>query len=262
MIYPIIRLYTKGIVRINLGNSSFNMMHNSNSEYWNVKMAPQHEPEFLREFIQAVTKTTSPMVIYDIGANVGFYSLVAASLSKSLGKKISIFAFEPDPTIFDTLRANIDLNNFNDITPFLLAVGYTPMENQNTFAVLAGKGGNTFICSDSESRDGDKRRVAPLVSLDVMFDQGKIPPPDLIKMDIEGYEFEALKGMKNFLTINNVQVFIEIHAEYLKKFGASVSMLDGFMQNLRYKRIQLHEKGLGESYGHKQAHVIYKSREK
>jgi FkbM family methyltransferase len=261
MIYPIIRHHTKGIVKLSLKNASFYMIHNNNSEYWNVKMAPQHEPEFLREFIQVITQTTSPMVIYDIGANMGFYSLVAASLSKSLDREVSIFAFEPEPTIFDTLYDNIALNDFDNITPLLLAVGYTSVENQNRLAVLTGKGGSTFIYNDSESRQGDKTRVAPLVSLDVMFDQGEIPPPDLIKMDIEGYEFEALKGMKNLLSISNVQVFVEIHAEYLKNFGASFSMLDAFMDSLHYQRIQLYEKGLGESYGHKQEHVIYKSRE-
>ncbi len=251
--YPLIRFYSRGKLSITVDGTAFQMWHKNNSEYWNLRMAPQYEPEFLREFMQAIQKTPEPVVLYDIGANVGFYSCVAAAYSRAIKKESSIVAFEPDAMNFRDLRENLTLNTFDNVMPLQFAVG--DGEENGGVVTLSGEGATTHLSTAEVSDNVSENRVAPIVSVDTLVKRKKIPLPNVIKMDIEGYEYKALQGMKYILSISSPLILLEVHPDYLVRFGASISALEELMKHLGYECIQLHKRGSGESFGHQQEHV-------
>jgi FkbM family methyltransferase len=119
---------------------------------------------------------------YDIGANVGFYSLLASFLVAP-GK---VFAFEPLPTNVSFLRRHLALNAIRNVEVLEMALsdetGTAKFQAEQTRAMgrLDARGN---LC-------------VKMSSLDAILQSGEISPPDCIKMDIEGAEFRALIGAK------------------------------------------------------------------
>jgi FkbM family methyltransferase len=120
-------------------------------------------------------------VFWDIGANVGFYSLLASKLVGS-GK---VFAFEPVPRNLEYLRKHIVLNRVTNVEVLPLAVsdknGSANFHVEQTFSMghLSREGGGIEVST---------------ATLDSLLDEGKVLPPDCVKMDIEGAELLALRG--------------------------------------------------------------------
>jgi FkbM family methyltransferase len=137
------------------------------------------------------------MVIYDIGANAGYYSLLFSRLVGPTGK---VFAFEPLPGNLEFLRRHIEINRLSNVTVIPAAVsaedgvGHFQVRAHNSMGAL------------SDSKDDLQVQTR---SLDQFLKDH--PRPDLIKMDIEGGESDALRGSRNLLQINKTTWFIAIH---------------------------------------------------
>jgi FkbM family methyltransferase len=119
-------------------------------------------------------------VFLDIGANVGFYSLLASKLVGS-GK---VFAFEPAPRNVSYLRKHLALNRVTNVEVLAIAVsdrnGISSFETEET----------GFMCHLSS----EGKITVPTATLDSLVEEGKVLPPDYVKMDIEGAELLALRG--------------------------------------------------------------------
>jgi len=130
-------------------------------------------------------------VALDIGAFIGYYSLIFARLVGNDGK---VFAFELNPTPFSTLKKNIEINNYQNV-------------------ILENKGVSN---TDKNLKSGEH-----LVRLDTYF-KNRDPKVDFIKMDIEGAEMRALEGMTSLIENNdNIRIMTEFHPTELKKFGTN-----------------------------------------
>jgi len=139
-------------------------------------------------------------VALDIGAFIGYYSLIFARLVGNDGK---VFAFELNPTPFSILKKNIEINNYQNV-------------------ILENKGVSN---TDKNLKSGEQ-----LVSLNTYF-KNKDPKVDFIKMDIEGAEMQALEGMTSLIENNdNIRIMTEFHPTELKKFGTKPSL---FLKKLR-----------------------------
>jgi FkbM family methyltransferase len=119
-------------------------------------------------------------VFYDVGANVGFYSLLASQLVNG-GK---VFAFEPCPKNLAYLKQHLVLNRVTNTEVLPLAVS----DNNGTACFdVEGTGSMGHLSSEGSI-------AVQTATLDSLVEQGKILPPDYIKMDIEGGELAALRG--------------------------------------------------------------------
>jgi FkbM family methyltransferase len=148
----------------------------------------------------------SGMVFYDLGANIGLFTLLAARLVGSRGK---VFSFEPDAQTAARLRRNIEHNGFENVT--VVEAG-----------VWSSSGTLNFVMGDPSSPDrGLGRFVAgengaagtPMrcVSLDDFMESA--PPPDVIKCDVEGAEAEVFGGAEKFFRTSRPLIVCEIHSE-------------------------------------------------
>ena len=160
-------------------------------------------------------------VVLDLGANIGYYTLVFAKLVGEDGK---VFAFEPDPDNFAMLKKNVELNGYKNIFLIQKAVS-----NKNGKARL-------YLCEENKAdhricnlNDGRKSIEIESVRLDDFFKKydGKIA---FIKMDIQGAEGEALQGMQNLLKKNeNVKIVAEFWPVGLKGFGVEPESFLGML---------------------------------
>ncbi|MGC2526754.1 MAG: FkbM family methyltransferase [Candidatus Acidiferrum sp.] len=136
-------------------------------------------------------------VFYDIGANVGFYSLLASNLIDP-GK---VFAFEPLPVNISYLRRHLELNRRRNVE--VLEIAISDLEGEACFEEEA---------TGSMGRLADQGKLCVRTStLDALLQAQKIPPPDYIKMDIEGEELRALLGAADCFRKYKPNLYLATH---------------------------------------------------
>jgi len=142
-------------------------------------------------------------IFFDIGANVGFYSLLAAEIVGPLGK---VFSFEPFPENFKYLKKHIEINKYKNIFPYQIAVS-----DKNGIAFFGG------VINRSQGRLVESGELkVETIKLDDWIDNEKLPIPNVLKIDVEGAEFLVLKGLENILKKFHPKIFLSIHNEKVK----------------------------------------------
>ncbi len=179
------------------------------------------EPEMTRLFKELAKEGS---VIVDIGANIGYYTLLSAKIVGSSG---TVYAFEPDPINYKILTSNIQLNNFTNIITEQKAVS-DKIGTLNLHLDSKDMGAHTIY----ETKKRSKTVAVESVTLDKYF-EGNGQPIDIIKMDIEGAEMAALIGMENILKKNkDLKLFIEFFLPWIRRAGVSpehfASLLFGY----------------------------------
>jgi FkbM family methyltransferase len=127
---------------------------------------------------------------FDIGANVGFFTLLGAKLVSSSGK---VFAFEPVPQNAEAIRRNVGLNGFSNVTVMEKAV--SRRSGTGDLVLSRHPGGATLTTGDIAPPDMIGIKSVAIVSIDDLISIGEIPPPHVVKIDVEGAEVEVLEGM-------------------------------------------------------------------
>jgi len=146
-------------------------------------------------------------VAYDVGANIGYVSLL---LAQKLGTAGKIFAFEALPDNLERLRAHVEMNNLGSrVSVISGAVAAT----SEPVRFLIGPSGAMGKAEGSAGRsDGHRESIkVPGVSLDDFVYRNGNPPPQVIKMDIEGGEVLALQGMPRLLSEVRPLILLELH---------------------------------------------------
>jgi FkbM family methyltransferase len=176
-------------------------------------------------------------IFVDIGANVGLYSLVASRL---VGKSGKVIAFEPASKSFLRLLKNISLNGITNIIPERLAVIDKSTRADLYISGSQNMGMSSIYHHDSETGISEKVEA---ISLDDYIEKKGISRISLIKIDIEGSEFLALKGMQKVLTIIRPKILVELKEETLKNSGYTEKDVISFLEKAGYSRFIIEEKG-------------------
>ncbi|MGH9746305.1 MAG: FkbM family methyltransferase [Candidatus Acidiferrales bacterium] len=146
------------------------------------------------------------MVFYDLGANVGLFSILAARLVGPAGKVVS---FEPDPETAARLRRNLARNGFHNATVIQAGV-WSSSGKQNFMAADASSPDHGVGRFEAES-GGAAGTDVECVALDDFVASG--PAPDAIKCDVEGAEVEVLRGAAGLLQSRHPWIVCELHSE-------------------------------------------------
>jgi FkbM family methyltransferase len=155
----------------------------------------RREREEMQVMMQLIQATS---VVYDVGANYGMHTLLMAKLANTSGH---VYAFEPVHELASEVAANLSLNNFRNATVVRKAVSKSV--------------GKAFFDATPGTAVGhlatDGNLEVETTSLDAfVFDQGN-RAPDLIKIDIEGAESQALEGAMRLLQEHRPALLIELH---------------------------------------------------
>lgn len=173
-------------------------------------------------------------VFYDVGANVGFFTILAARL---VGPAGHVYAFEPLPDNVAVLRHNIALNAFANVTLIEAAVAARP--GQGELMVAHYSGGSALATLGTPPPDMKERLPVTLVSLDDLRASGTIAQAKLVKVDVEGAELAVLQGMTEMFRAHRPVIIYEIDdadaaafqqksracAEFLREHGYQVTAL-------------------------------------
>ena len=163
-------------------------------------------------------------VVADIGANIGYFTLLSA---KIVGKNGKVYSFEPEPRNFGFLKKNIELNDYTWVTANQKAVAEEP-GTVKLYLCPYDTGHHTINqyggikAYKPEFIDNKKDFVeVEKVALDAFF-EGVKQPIDVIKMDVEGAELLALSGMYRIIRESeDLKMFVEFFPLLIKEMGDS-----------------------------------------
>lgn len=152
-----------------------------------------HEPA-TTDFLKNALKFDDGDVVFDIGANIGWFSLIIDRLCG--GNSVDIYSFEPDPTNFALLRENISRNSATHIRAQQLAVAHVADTLQLHLYGKSNLGRHSLL----NIHEGETVDVKTVI-LDRFWDAQKLAArtPRFIKIDIEGFELMALRGASDVL---------------------------------------------------------------
>lgn len=196
----------------------------------------QHNIYFLGEYSASELKLLDKFlqqgaVFIDVGANIGLFTLHASRLVGNTGRVIS---FEPFSTNFTSLTNHIRINELVNVRAEKLALGskndfvnlyYNPDE-QNLGMVSTHQ---TEHCIIEQTN---------IVSLDTYIKDNPVSRIDLIKIDVEGHEYEALIGMQNMLIKHRPTIIIEIleDNESLAAKNGNSKKINSYLEDLGYNK--------------------------
>ena len=166
----------------------------------------EREP-FLTNLIQDNVKERD--VVVDIGANIGYYALQEARL---VDKEGIVYAIEPVFSNATTLSANRFLNDFGNIEITQCAIS----DHKGESWIYTGNMSNTASMNKNPARTYSKGFKVETMTLDTFLEGKKLP--DIIRMDVEGYEYEVILGMNKLLDSRQpLMIFMEMHLNFLDR---------------------------------------------
>lgn len=168
-------------------------------------------------------------VFWDIGANIGYFSLAAAA---ALNHRGQVIALEPGRNASARLRENVALNPFTNIKIYQLAASDTAGEARLYLAPDLADSSASLFAPGPDQAGYETCRTVPLDQL--LRDEG-LPGPQLLKMDVEGAELAALKGAAGLLADSSPLLLIEMEEKNLEAAGASKAAIQQWLSGFGYR---------------------------
>ena len=162
-----------------------------------------HEP-LVQEWLCTYVKPG--WVVYDVGAHIGFFTLL---LSRLVGEGGKVFAFEPDPANAKRLRETVTLNRAMNVRIVPQAVS----GNEGTVHFQADHETMSHIVTVTHGGETQGAGIIEVraTTLDAFVTGNHNPPPQLIKLDVEGHEDAVLAGSLRILKMHRPLILCEIH---------------------------------------------------
>jgi len=160
--------------------------------------------------------------VYDIGADHGYYSLLAATAIGTLGR---VHAFEPHPTNFEAVSKNCERNGFGDIV--------TPHN-----ALITDIAGEIEYLTDNNPRQTAEKGAFSIETESIDNFSTDNPIPDVIKIDVQGGECRVLRGAKDIISSVRPTLFVEIHnRKEVEQIGGSWEEIYSLLAEYELTRI-------------------------
>ncbi len=241
--------YPRGRIVV-LGRHRFRVACYRLDDHRAVKRFPSYEGAFVHEFLEAMLHAR---VVFDVGANIGLYTLAAAAVNPT----VEIHAFEPEESVRSSLKRSIKVNGFRNIHVHDIAVGAS-----DGMISLRRKGRSGHFISDTENLPkGDHGVRVRVQSLASLVAEQEVPFPDLVKIDVEGYEHAVIKGLIPAMEFASSPVFfVEVHEQLMSRYGTSSEDLKNDLLRFGYQ-MEVIRQG-GEASRHSQQHVVFRPLER
>jgi len=171
--------------------------------------------------------------VYDIGGNVGVFTLF---FSRAVGKNGRVVVFEPHPENYKKIIENVRLNKFDNVEVRQIGLGEKRYNTTLAFSPLVlGEGS---VLEDTKAcilqRRGAKIIHIEIDSLDNQIIAANILKPDLVKIDVEGFELDVLLGMSATIKNYKPKLFIEIHGIDLRRKVENIQKIVDFLNSNDY----------------------------
>jgi FkbM family methyltransferase len=174
-------------------------------------------------------------IFYDIGANVGFFTMLGARLASPKGL---VYAFEPVPENAAYVQLNTRLNGFRNVRIVEKAVSAQSGSGELWVAEYSG---GAALTTTARPPDAKKKIAIDIVSIDDVVFNHKWPAPSVVKIDVEGAELDVLKGMSRTLREARPILIYEIDDETPEGFEGKYRACEQFLQRTGYRIERLEE---------------------
>jgi FkbM family methyltransferase len=176
------------------------------------------------------------MTVADVGANVGYYTFVAAS---RVGPDGRVFAVEPSPYAYDRLRQTVADNGLSQVVTLQAALGRVAGDGL-LYLPRPGNHSATMVTCDGH----DSVRVA-LTTLDECLKEWHVDHLDLLKIDVEGFEPEVLAGARSALNAGRIRAILcELNDWWLRRRGGTAQELFRLITSEGFSEVYASGKGL------------------
>lgn len=174
------------------------------------------------------------LTVYDVGGDQGLFTLFFA---QRVGEAGRVVAFEPNQQSCRRIRQNVRLNDFRNVSVLPYGLGERRATLQFTYPLLEPARGTAVPSVADQIRLAEDAvsceiEVRPL---DDELRRSELPAPHFIKMDVEGMEYDALRGMRETLRAYRPRLSIEMHGADTEEKVANARRVVAFMEGLGYR---------------------------
>ena len=209
---------------------------------WRVRTILDKEPDTIEWIDNFSIDNNDNFIFWDIGANIGLYSLYCASVHRNKSK---IYAFEPSTSNLRVLSRNIFINNFqkdisiNQLPLTSIPNTFLPMrENDFQEGISLNTFGENFNFEGKEFNSKNEYSILGS-SIDYLVEKKIMEIPDYIKIDVDGIEHLILKGGENTLKEKKIKsILIEVNDNFLEQKNKVNEFMIGSGFTLKKKTIE------------------------
>jgi len=179
--------------------------------------------------------------VYDVGAFIGLFALHASRQART------VICFEPLPRNRERLQENLRLNNAANVLVRPVGIGRQQASLQMSFNPLMPGGASLSTTISEGITDGSvtsEHSTVQVTTIDTDRSDAGLAPPDFIKIDIEGFELDALVGARETLLQFKPTLYLEMHGETLAEKRLNVRAIVAFLEELGYSTITHVETGI------------------
>jgi len=171
--------------------------------------------------------------VYDVGSYIGVLTVFFA---KTVGENGRVVAFEPNPDNFTKAKGKVKLNGLDNVHLVDVGIGSQRRTTELTFPRWrAGAGSMDDGIRQRIVKDGKFESIEVQVdTLDNCIEANRLPTPDLVKIDIEGMEYDALVGMAETIRRHRPALYIEIHGADVNTRMLNARRLWEFLHSREY----------------------------
>ena len=191
-----------------IGNNKFSIVseetYSHHAEGHQILLGNEFEPH-TSKLITAFSNIRRGGAAIDVGANIGMTSILMSKLYRN------VYSFEPAPGTYSLLEENIKRNNITNVVLYNLGLGDSDFDSTITFAPGNRSGG--FVSDLTKASKGHETEPAKIVKGDNFKMQ-----PSFIKIDVEGYELSALRGLRQTITNHKPIVMFGVNHWCLNAF--------------------------------------------
>lgn len=187
-------------------------------------------------------KEDEEFVMFDVGANVGWYSLNGLHSCP----KMKLYAFEPSPITYERLVNNLEVNGF--CSRIAYNIGFYRESGKLDFYYDSKRAGASSLVNIQEKECIDKISVN-MLKMDEWAEENKIEKVDFIKCDVEGSELFVYEGGINLIAKNHPIIFSEMLRKWSAKFGYHPNDIIDLLSSVGYECFTIQEKGKLKRFG-------------
>jgi len=250
------------VITVNLEDDFIKFSVNGKLEKYRVESLFDKEPETIKWIENSILSSDiAKPVFFDIGANIGIYSLYAGALNPLS----NIYSFEPSSANFQSLLRNIQANSFENIHANYFAVSskseYTKLYISDTRPGNSGAQINEPINENGEKFNAEEVNSVLKVSIQDLKEFFAFPTPNYIKIDVDGHEHEILSSILPCLKHNMFKsMLVEFNSEESLKYWTTEFLKFGIYRDDKYENIKNHSSVRRGKNGGKAKNVVFSKR--
>ncbi|MGH6943930.1 MAG: FkbM family methyltransferase [Geminicoccaceae bacterium] len=177
--------------------------------------------------LELTSRLKSARVFADVGAHLGYFACIAGAFNRGL----KVFCFEMNHNLIETIRKNLAENRISGAE-----IVNRPVSDRRKlvhYERISTDPGLSMTEARGQAVDADRHAGTETITLDEFFAERGVVP-DLMKIDVQGAEMQALRGARRIIRERHPAIFLEVHPKLMAGFGDRARDLYRFLKEQRY----------------------------